>query len=95
MNNLDIAAEYSVRLVDELLAGQTLDEAFFLPTEIDRSRIALLSIRSIEERFRSVLKVGTLVSFAGYSTKISRAFIDWIRSFVQSTSATSSASFTS
>lgn len=60
MNNLDVAAEYSVRLVDEVLAGQALDEAFFLPSEIDRARIALLSIRSVDERFRSVLKVRSL-----------------------------------
>ncbi|KAK4050105.1 Golgi transport complex subunit 4 [Microbotryomycetes sp. JL201] len=58
LNNLDTAAEYAVRLVDELLAGETLQDAFFLEAELERAKIAILQVRSTEDKFRSVLKAG-------------------------------------
>ncbi|KAK4058322.1 Golgi transport complex subunit 4 [Microbotryomycetes sp. JL221] len=58
LNNLDTAAEYAVRLVEEVLAGETLQDAFFLEPELERAKIAVLQLRGTEDKFRSVLKVG-------------------------------------
>ncbi|KAM0788201.1 hypothetical protein ACM66B_001360 [Microbotryomycetes sp. NB124-2] len=58
LNNLDTAAEYAVRLVDEVLAGETLQDAFFLETELERAKIGILQVKSTEDKFRGVLKAG-------------------------------------
>lgn len=69
LNNLDTAAEYAVRLVDELLAGEALQQSFFLETELERARIAMLGVRGVEDKFRGVLKVrGLLVLALSYWT---------------------------
>lgn len=95
LNNLDVAAEYSVRLIDELLAGPTVEQGFFLPTEIERARIAVMSVRSIEERFRAVLKVRIGSFDARFISELIISFAlflsDRLRSSVQSTRSTSTA----
>ncbi|KAL8286854.1 hypothetical protein RQP46_003860 [Phenoliferia psychrophenolica] len=58
LNNLDTAAEYTVRLVDELLAGEALHQAFFLASETERARIAIVGVRGVEDKCRGVLKAG-------------------------------------
>ncbi|ORY88716.1 COG4 transport protein-domain-containing protein [Leucosporidium creatinivorum] len=58
LNNLDTASGYTVRLIDELLAGEALQQAFFLESELERARIAMLGVRGVEERFRAVCKTG-------------------------------------
>ena len=57
LNNLDTAAEYAVRLVDEMLGGEVLQQSFFLETELERAKIAMLGVRGVEDKFRGVLKV--------------------------------------
>ncbi|KAK4703766.1 conserved oligomeric Golgi complex subunit 4, partial [Phenoliferia sp. Uapishka_3] len=56
LNNLDTAAEYTVRLVEEILSGEALNEAFFLGAELERARIAIVGVRGVEDKFRGVLK---------------------------------------
>ena len=57
LNNLDTAAEYTVRLIDDMLAGEALHQAFFIDAEMERARIAVLGVRGAEDKFRGVLKV--------------------------------------
>lgn len=57
LNNLDTASEYIVRLIDEMLAGESLQQAFFLEEEIESARIAIKGVRGVEDKFRGVLKV--------------------------------------
>ena len=47
-----------MRLVDELLVGEALHQAFFLGAEAERARIAVVSVRGAEDRFRGALKAG-------------------------------------
>lgn len=56
LNNLDTASGYTVRLIDELLAGEALQQAFFLESELERAKIAMLGVRGVEERFKAVCK---------------------------------------
>jgi len=58
LNNLDTAADYTARLIDELLAGEAVSSAFFLEGETERARLALYGVRGLEDKFRSVLKSG-------------------------------------
>lgn len=46
-----------MRLIDEMLAGEALHQAFFLESEMERARIAMLGVRGVEDKFRNVLKV--------------------------------------
>lgn len=62
LNNLDTAAEYTVRLIDETLAAEQLENAFFRSKERERARIALVHVRGVEDKFRSVLKVNAIES---------------------------------
>jgi hypothetical protein len=41
-----------------VLAGDVLHQAFFLDAEMERAKIAVLGLRGVEDKFRSVLKVG-------------------------------------
>lgn len=45
-----------MRLIDEVLQGETFNQGFFLPAEVDRARISILGIRSSESHFRNTLK---------------------------------------
>ncbi|KAM0754435.1 COG4-domain-containing protein [Meredithblackwellia eburnea MCA 4105] len=58
LNNLDTAAEYTVRLVEEILGGEALLQAFFVEDELERARIAIVGVRGVEDKFRGVLKSG-------------------------------------
>ncbi|KAI5479668.1 hypothetical protein MNV49_003178 [Pseudohyphozyma bogoriensis] len=58
LNNLDTAAEYTVRLMDEMLSGDALNQTFFVESELERARIALVGVKGVEDKFRSVLKSG-------------------------------------
>lgn len=53
-----MAAEYVVRLVDELMAGEALHQAFFIDIELEEARTAMKTVRSLEDKFRGVLKSG-------------------------------------
>jgi conserved oligomeric Golgi complex subunit 4 len=57
LNNLDTASGYTIRLIDELLGGEALQQAFFLEAELEQAKIAMLGVRGVEERFRGVCKV--------------------------------------
>lgn len=46
-----------MRLVEEILGGEVLEQAFFLGSELERARLAVIGLRGGEEKFRSVLKV--------------------------------------
>jgi hypothetical protein len=70
LNNLDTAAEYTVRLIDEVLAGDVLHQAFFLDAEMERAKIAVLGVRGVEDKFRSTLKVSSYVLHACPTTDV-------------------------
>lgn len=56
---MDTAAEYTVRLIDELLANDALPQSFFLEGELDRTRIAFVGLRGAEDKFRGIVKVSS------------------------------------
>ncbi|KDE05958.1 hypothetical protein MVLG_03644 [Microbotryum lychnidis-dioicae p1A1 Lamole] len=58
LNNLDTASEYTLRMIDEMLAGEALQSSFFVEAELERAKVAFLGVRSLEERFKSILRSG-------------------------------------
>ncbi|GAA5884900.1 hypothetical protein JCM3774_004482 [Rhodotorula dairenensis] len=58
LNNLDIAASYTTRLIDELVSSDTLASAFFLNAEFERARTSLSLVRNSEEKFHGVVRAG-------------------------------------
>lgn len=59
-NDLDVAAEYLVRVTEEQLDRNVLGQSYFLDSEYEDARSALESILSLQERYRAILKVSTL-----------------------------------
>lgn len=58
MNDLDTAASYATRLIDELVSSDTLASTFFLNAELERARTSLSLVRSSEEKFHGVARAG-------------------------------------
>lgn len=58
LNDLDTAASYTSRLVDELIASDAVASAFFLDREFERARTSLQLVRSSDEKFHLVAKAG-------------------------------------
>lgn len=58
LNDLDTAASYTTRLIDELVSSDTLASAFFLNSEFERARTSLSLVRNSQEKFHSVVKAG-------------------------------------
>lgn len=53
-----------MRLIDEVLAGESLGQAFFLEGELERVKIAIVGVRGVQDRFRAVLKARFSPSFS-------------------------------
>lgn len=60
VNNLDLASDYVVRLTSDFTSPQALEQSFYLLQERSDAERALKSVSTLEERFRSVLKVSLL-----------------------------------
>ncbi|KAG0655450.1 hypothetical protein C6P46_000992, partial [Rhodotorula mucilaginosa] len=58
LNDLDTAASYTSRLIDELVSSDSLASAFFLNSEFERARNSLSLVRNSQEKFHSVVKAG-------------------------------------
>lgn len=56
-NDLDVAAEYILRVTEEQLDSNVLGQSYFLDTEYEEAREALESILNLQERYRTLLKV--------------------------------------
>ena len=56
-NDLDTAAEYIARVVEELIDSDSLGQSYFLASEYAQAKEALESIKSLQDRFRANLKV--------------------------------------
>lgn len=61
-NDLDTAAEYIGRVVDEITADPSLRTAFFLTTEYNEALASLQVVKQLQDHFRIVLKVQRLLS---------------------------------
>lgn len=58
LNNLDTAASYTSRLLSDTLTTSLLPSTFFLSSELRLARTSLSTLRTSEDKFRSVLKTG-------------------------------------
>ncbi|GAA5976610.1 hypothetical protein JCM10908_005566 [Rhodotorula pacifica] len=58
LNDLDTAASYTTRLIDELVSSDSLVSAFFLNSEFERARTSLSLVRNSQEKFHGVVKAG-------------------------------------
>ena len=56
-NDLDTAADYLARVVDEIVDGDALKQAFFRPSEFQTAVAALIDVKNTQDRFRATLKV--------------------------------------
>jgi len=57
-NDLDTAAEYIVRVVEEISESGTLGQSYFLNSEYEQAKQALENMKHLQERFRGSLKAG-------------------------------------
>jgi hypothetical protein len=64
LNDLDLASEYIVQLVDEMTLGDALQRAFLFEAEVNEARRALLTFKSLEDVFRSALKASPFYSLS-------------------------------
>lgn len=67
-NDLDVAAEYLVRVTEEQLDRSVLGQSYFLDSEYEEARLGLESILSLQERYRAILKVCIPTIFTNLST---------------------------
>lgn len=58
LNNLDLASDYITRLVSEFLQQPFIEQNYYLEREAKEAQTSLKSVQNLEDRFRSVLKVG-------------------------------------
>jgi hypothetical protein len=56
-NNLDTAADYLGRVVEELLDSDSIGQSYFLNSEYTQAKDALESVKELQDRFRASLKV--------------------------------------
>ncbi|SCV74096.1 BQ2448_6528 [Microbotryum intermedium] len=68
LNNLDTASEYTLRMIDEMLAGEAFESSFFVEAELERAKVAFLGVRSLDERFKGVLRVRSQSSLQRQAT---------------------------
>lgn len=58
MNDLDLAAEYTNRLMQGFLSDQTLDQVYFIGIERRQAEAALSDLQRSDGTYKAVLKVG-------------------------------------
>ncbi|PLW24624.1 hypothetical protein PCASD_01410 [Puccinia coronata f. sp. avenae] len=58
LNNLNMASEYVVRLVDEIINGPILTQSFFLPTEINQIKSSLGELQKLSKKMAGINKGG-------------------------------------
>ncbi|WAQ92854.1 hypothetical protein PtA15_17A336 [Puccinia triticina] len=58
LNNLSMASEYVVRLVDEVTNGPTLTQNFFVPVEIDEIKSCLAEMYRLSKKLAGINKSG-------------------------------------
>ncbi|KAG0141759.1 hypothetical protein CROQUDRAFT_51247 [Cronartium quercuum f. sp. fusiforme G11] len=58
LNDLDMASEYMVKLVEEVIGGDTLTHSFFQPSEFDEAITFLSGLKASHTRFASFTKTG-------------------------------------
>lgn len=56
-NDLDMAADYVSRLVDEIFESGSLSQSFFLTSEYETAKASLETVKALQDRFRASLKV--------------------------------------
>lgn len=59
LNDLDMASEYIVKLVDEMMAGDALRNSFFVEEEAIKVREALTNLKDSQSKFTAITKVST------------------------------------
>lgn len=59
LNDLNMASEYVIRLVDEITSGPVFTQSFFIPTEIDEVKSSLGELRKLSQKMAGINKVNT------------------------------------
>jgi len=58
LNDLSMASEYVIRLVDEITNGPVLTQSFFIPTEINEVKSSLGELRKLSQKMAGINKSG-------------------------------------
>lgn len=58
LNNLSMASDYIVRLVEEVISGPALPRAFFIASEVELIRSSLENLKRVESKFTGIAKSG-------------------------------------
>ena len=56
-NDLDTAAEYVARIVEEISDSSSISQSFFLTSEFEQAKESLETVKLLQNRFRANLKV--------------------------------------
>ena len=56
-NDLDTAAEYIARVVEEILDSGSISQSYFMLSEYEQAKESLDSVKHLQDRFRASLKV--------------------------------------
>jgi hypothetical protein len=69
-NDLDTAADYIARLVDDVVESESLEQSYFLRGEYQQAREAIEGTKTLQDKFRATLKVRPCVVQDLYSVAV-------------------------